>query len=85
MSSAFTSIGAAATSVGVGMTEQMAILGTLQSTMSGSEAGTKYRAFLAGAAKAQAALNMQFTNAKGKMMTMVDILKQIKGRYGEKI
>ncbi|MCP4824731.1 MAG: phage tail tape measure protein, partial [Shimia sp.] len=85
MSSAFTSIGAAATSVGVGMTEQMAILGTLQSTMSGSEAGTKYRAFLAGASKAQAALNMQFTNAQGQMLPMVDILNQIKGRYGETI
>ncbi|MEZ8372810.1 phage tail tape measure protein [Vibrio cyclitrophicus] len=85
MSSAFTSVGAAATSVGVGMTEQMAILGTLQSTMSGSEAGTKYRAFLAGTAKAQEALNMQFTNAQGQMLPMVDILNQIKGRYGETI
>ncbi|WP_215407622.1 phage tail tape measure protein [Vibrio gigantis] len=85
MSSAFTSVGAAATSVGVGMTEQMAILGTLQSTMSGSEAGTKYRAFLAGTAKAQEALNMQFTDAQGQMLPMVDILNQIKGRYGETI
>ncbi|MDX1300895.1 phage tail tape measure protein [Photobacterium sp.] len=85
MSSAFTSVGAAATSVGVGMTEQMAILGTLQSTMSGSEAGTKYRAFLAGTAKAQEALNMQFTNAQGQMLPMVDILNQIKGRYGDTI
>ncbi|PML00664.1 phage tail tape measure protein [Vibrio lentus] len=85
MSSAFTSVGAAATSVGVGMTEQMAILGTLQATMSGSEAGTKYRAFLAGTAKAQAALNMQFTNAQGQMLPMVDILNQIKGRYGDTI
>ncbi|MFM2599850.1 phage tail tape measure protein [Vibrio fortis] len=85
MSSAFTSVGAAATSVGVGMTEQMAILGTLQSTMSGSEAGTKYRAFLAGTAKAQEALNMQFTNAQGQMLPIVDILNQIKGRYGETI
>ncbi|MEZ9424737.1 phage tail tape measure protein [Vibrio lentus] len=85
MSSAFTSVGAAATAVGVGMTEQMAVLGTLQSTMSGSEAGTKYRAFLAGAAKAQSALNMQFTNAQGQMLPMVDILNQIKGRYGDTI
>ncbi|CAH7280450.1 Phage tail tape measure protein [Vibrio chagasii] len=85
MSSAFTSVGAAATSVGVGMTEQMAILGTLQATMSGSEAGTKYRAFLAGTAKAQEALNMQFTDAQGQMLPIVDILNQIKGRYGETI
>ncbi|MEZ8363718.1 phage tail tape measure protein [Vibrio cyclitrophicus] len=85
MSSAFTSVGAAANSVGVGMTEQMAILGTLQATMSGSEAGTKYRAFLAGTAKAQKALNMQFTDAQGQMLPIVDILNQIKGRYGETI
>ncbi|WP_281222140.1 phage tail tape measure protein [Photobacterium sanguinicancri] len=85
MSSAFTSVGAAATSVGVKMTEQMAVLGTLQSTMSGSEAGTKYRAFLTGTAKAQEALNMQFTNAQGQMLPIVDILNQLKGRYGETI
>ncbi len=85
MSSAFTSVGASANAVGVGMTEQMAILGTLQSTMSGSEAGTKYRSFLAGTAKAQEALNMQFTNAQGQMLPIVDILNQIKGRYGDTI
>lgn len=85
MSAAFTSVGAAATSVGVGMTEQMAILGTLQSTMSGSEAGTKYRAFLAGAAKAQDALNMSFTDSRGQLLPIVDILEQIKGRYGDTV
>ncbi|HFD4063047.1 TPA: phage tail tape measure protein [Vibrio parahaemolyticus] len=85
MSAAFTSVGAAATSVGVGMTEQMAILGTLQSTMSGSEAGTKYRAFLAGAAKAQDALNMSFTDSQGQLLPIVDILEQIKGRYGDMV
>ncbi|HCE1805928.1 TPA: phage tail tape measure protein [Vibrio parahaemolyticus] len=85
MSAAFTSVGAAASSVGVGMTEQMAILGTLQSTMSGSEAGTKYRAFLAGAAKAQDALNMSFTNSQGQLLPIVDILEQIKGRYGDTV
>ncbi|ELA7456859.1 phage tail tape measure protein [Vibrio parahaemolyticus] len=85
MSAAFTSVGAAATSVGVGMTEQMAILGTLQSTMSGSEAGTKYRAFLAGAAKAQDALNMSFTDSQGQLLPIVDILNQIKGKYGDTV
>lgn len=85
MSSAFTSVGASATSVGVGMTEQMAILGTLQATMSGSEAGTKYRAFLAGAAKAQTALNMTLTDSTGQLLPIVDILNKIKGKYGETI
>lgn len=85
MSAAFTSVGAAATSVGVGMTEQMAILGALQSTMSGSDAGTKYRAFLAGAAKAQDTLNMSFTDSQGQLLPIVDILEQIKGRYGDTV
>lgn len=85
MSSAFTSVGASATAVGVGMTEQMAILGTLQATMSGSEAGTKYRAFLAGAAKAQDTLNMSFTDSQGQLLPIVDILNQLKGKFGDTI
>ncbi|WP_188008993.1 phage tail tape measure protein [Grimontia hollisae] len=85
MSAAFTSVGASATAVGVGMTEQMAILGTLQATMSGSEAGTKYRAFLAGAAKAQDALNLSFTDSQGKLLPIIDILDKLKGRVGDTI
>lgn len=85
MSSAFTSIGAEATSAGISMSEQMAVLGTLQATMSGSEAGTKYKSFLAGVGKAQDALNLSFTDSQGAMLPMVDILNQIKGKYGETI
>lgn len=85
MSSAFTAIGAQATTAGIAMNEQMAILGTLQATMSGSEAGTKYKSFLAGVGKAQDALNLSFTDSQGAMLPMVDILNQIKGKYGETI
>ena len=85
MSGAFSRLGADATSVGVSMNEQMAILGTLQATMSGSEAGTKYRAFLKGTAKAQKALNLTFTDAQGQMLPMVKILEKIKGKYGDTI
>jgi len=83
MSGAFTAIGAEAQSAGIGMHEQMAILGTLQATMSGSESGTKYKAFLAGVGKAQKALNLEFTDSQGAMLPMVDILNKIKGKYGE--
>ncbi|EKA2635217.1 phage tail tape measure protein [Vibrio alginolyticus] len=83
MSSAFTSIGANATSAGVAIEEQMAILGTLQSTMSGSEAGTKYKAFLAGVANAQDKLNLSFTDSQGQMLPMLDILEQLKRKYGD--
>ncbi|WED29048.1 phage tail tape measure protein [Vibrio sp. DW001] len=83
MSSAFTSVGADATSAGIAMEEQMAILGTLQSTMSGSEAGTKYRAFIGGVSKAQDKLNLSFTDSQGEMLPMLDILDKLKGKYGD--
>lgn len=83
MSSAFTSVGANATSAGIAMSEQMAILGTLQATMSGSEAGTKYKAFLAGVANAQDKLNLSFTDSQGQMLPMLDILDKLKGQYGD--
>ena len=50
MSAAFTALGANATSSGIKLEEQMAILGQLQATMSGSEAGTKSAAFIQSAA-----------------------------------
>ena len=83
MSGAFTSVGASATSSGISLHEQMAILGTLQSTMSGSEAGTKYKAFLTGVAGAQEKLGLQFTDSAGRMLPMTKILKTLKGRFGD--
>lgn len=53
MSDAFTAVGANATSAGIGLSEQVAILGTLQATMGGAEAGTKYKSFLAGVGTAE--------------------------------
>ena len=83
MSSAFTSVGANATSAGIAMSEQMAILGTLQSTMSGSEAGTKYKSFLAGVAGAQDKLGLSFVDSQGQMLPMLDILDKIQGKFGD--
>lgn len=83
MSSAFTSVGANATAAGIAMSEQMAILGTLQSTMSGSEAGTKYKAFLAGVGGAQDKLNLSFVDAQGRMLPMLDILEKLQGKFGD--
>ena len=83
MSDAFTSIGANATASGVSMTEQMAILGQLQATMSGSEAGTKYKAFLAGVGGAQDKLGLQFTDSQGRLMPMLDIMGKLKEKFGD--
>jgi TP901 family phage tail tape measure protein len=83
MSAAFTSIGAAGTAAGIAMHEQMAVLGTLQATMSGSEAGTKYKAFLAGIAGAQDKLNLSFVDGNGNMLGMVAILQKLKDKFGD--
>ena len=83
MSNAFTALGASAASAGVQAVEQMAILGTLQATMSGGEAGTKYRAFLAGAYGAQAKLGLSFTDSQGRLLPMLDILGKLNAKFGE--
>ena len=83
MSAAFGTTGAAAVSHGILMNEQIAILGTLQATMSGAEAGTKYKSFLAGVGKAQKTLGLTFTDSQGKMLPMIQILDRIKGKFGD--
>ncbi|MGJ3523542.1 phage tail tape measure protein [Nitratidesulfovibrio sp. D1] len=83
MSAAFTSLGANATAAGRSMEEQFAVLGMLQMTMSGSEAGTKYKSFLAGVGNAQKELGLQLTDAKGNMLGMVDILEKLRGKFGD--
>jgi len=83
MSDAFTSVGASATSAGIGLSEQVAILGTLQATMGGAEAGTKYKSFLSGVGGAQDKLGLQFTDSQGRMLPMLDILDKLKGKFGE--
>lgn len=83
MSDAFRTLGASATTSNVPMNEQIAILGKLQAAMSGSEAGTKYRAFLRGVGKAQGELGLQFTDSHGRMLPMVDILTKIQGKFGD--
>lgn len=83
MAGAFTSLGAEARSAGIAQGEQIAVLGQLQATMSGSEAGTKYKAFLSGVAGAQEELGLKFTDSAGQMLGITTILDKIKGKFGE--
>ena len=85
MSSAFTALGANAQAAGISAQEQMAVLGMLQSTMSGSEAGTKYKAFLAGVGSAQKELGLKFTDKSGNMLGMDRILEKIRGKFGDSL
>lgn len=81
MADAFGALGAAA---GLApLEEQMAIMGTLQATMQGSESATKYKAFLAGVGKAQKALGLSFVDSNDKMLPITEILEKIQGKYGD--
>jgi hypothetical protein len=82
MEAAFGKLGASGAAHGIQMGEQMAILGQLQATMSGSEAATKYKAFLNGVGKAQEMLGISMTDSQGKMLPMVDIMNNIKAKMG---
>lgn len=83
MSAAFTALGANAQAMKVSAAEQFAVLGQLQSTMSGSEAGTKYKSFLAGIGNAQKVLGLNFTNRDGSAKGITDIIDLIKGKFGD--
>ncbi len=82
MSGAFASLGADAQSHGIKMAESMAVLGQLQATMSGSEAGTKYKAFLSGVGNAQKALGIQLTDTTGKLLPMPQVLDRLTQKFG---
>ncbi|WP_396012914.1 phage tail tape measure protein [Escherichia coli] len=83
MSAAFTTLGASAKAAGIDAAEQFAVLGQLQATMSGSEAGTKYKAFLAAVGSAQKKLGLNFVNKDGTMKSVVEIMKLIRGKFGD--
>jgi TP901 family phage tail tape measure protein len=83
MSAAFANLGADATSMGLSMAEQFAVLGRLQATMGGSEAATKFRAFLRGVGKAQGELGLSFSDAQGRMLALPEILERLREKFGQ--
>lgn len=83
MAQGIQTLGASATTANVPLEEQLAILGMLQATMSGSEAGTKYKAFLRTAAKGGEALGLSFLDANNQLLSMPEILAQLRGKFGE--
>lgn len=83
MAQSIQSLGASATTANVPFEEQLSILGMLQATMGGAEAGTKYKAFLRSAAKGGEALGLSFTDANNQLLSMPEILDQLRGKFGE--
>ncbi len=77
-------IGRAAAGMGVKFHEQLAILGVAKGAYnSAAEAGTGYRAFLTTVLKAQKALGMSFTDAQGRLLPFVNIMKKIEAKFGD--
>ncbi len=85
MASSISTLGATATNNKVPLEEQLAILGQLQTTMSGSEAATKYKAFLNAAASAGDKLKLSFVDANNQLLSTPEILEKLKGKYGDTI
>ncbi|EOS20331.1 phage tail tape measure protein, TP901 family, core region [Lachnospiraceae bacterium 3-1] len=85
MASSISALGATATNNKVPLEEQLAILGQLQTTMSGSEAATKYKSFLNQAASAGKKLGLSFVDANNQLLSTPEILDKLKGKYGDTI
>lgn len=80
MAQAIQNLGASATTAQVPLEEQLSVLGMLQATMGGAEAGTKYKAFLRSATKfgetMDAAEKMELQKAFGdtEAVALIDLM-----------
>lgn len=81
MADAIKNIGAVAAASNVPLEEQLAILGQLQTTMPGSEAGTLYKAFIMKAAKAGEELGLEFIDSTGRLKSVIPILEEVKSKF----
>jgi len=83
IAAAFQNLGALASSKGIALSEQLAVIGNLKGALPGPEAGTAYRSFLEKVFEAQDKLNLKFVDSQNHMLPMVDILTKIRGKYGD--
>jgi TP901 family phage tail tape measure protein len=80
---AFDAAGGLASTAGVSLAEQMAVLGTASSTMAAGDAGGAYREFFENVTGASEKLGMSFVDQQGKLLPMTDILDKLKGTFGD--
>ncbi|RRV08098.1 phage tail tape measure protein [Pseudomonas sp. v388] len=80
---AFKEVGAIATTAGISVAEQMAVIGTLSSTMEGGDAGGRYKAFFENIGAAAEKTGLSFTDAAGNTLPMIQILDKLQGKYGD--
>jgi TP901 family phage tail tape measure protein len=80
---AFKEVGAIATSFGVDLAEQFAVIGSLSSTMEGGDAGGRYKAFFENASAGAEKLGLKLTDQQGKMLPILDVLDKLQGKLGD--
>ena len=80
---AFKAAGGLASTAGVSLAEQMAVLGALGNTMDGGEAGGLYKSFFENVSGASEKLGMSFVDQKGKLLPIMDVLDKLKGKFGD--
>lgn len=85
MGSFLSALGATAQKAGADLSEVLSVGGTLQTTMSGSEAATRYRAFLDNVMKASKELGISFVDNNNKLLPTVEIVKKLRGVFGDTI
>lgn len=83
MKDGFKEAGAQASAAGIGLAEQMAVIGSLSGSMDGSAAGGLYKAFFENIEDASDKLGIKFTDTNGKVLPMLDILAKLRGRFGD--
>lgn len=72
------------TNYGVGLDEQLAVLGQLNRTL-GTEASSAYEGFMTGAVEGAKRLGLSFTDATGKMLSMPEMLIKLQDKYGKSL
>ena len=80
---AFKEVGQLATTAGIDIAEQFAVLGTLSSTMEGGDAGGLYKSFFENIGAAADKTGLKFTDAAGNTLPMMQILDKLQGKFGD--
>ncbi|WP_340618512.1 phage tail tape measure protein [Xenorhabdus entomophaga] len=75
---------AAGTQFGVGIDEQLAVLGELQRSL-GTESSGAYESFITSAETGGKKLGLSFTHASGKLLSMPEMLEKLQAKYGKSI
>ncbi|OTA14726.1 phage tail tape measure protein [Xenorhabdus vietnamensis] len=75
---------AAGTQFGVGIDEQLAVLGELSRSL-GGEASGAYESFITNAEASGKKLGLSFVNASGQLLSMPEMLEKLQAKYGKSI